>query len=145
MTTISLSDWTQSPEIVVGEDECRRLGDVARTQAGAADGHAEYLLYELDRARRVPDAQVPSDVVRLGSVVRYRDETGLERTAELALPEDANEAEGRLSVTSSQGSALFGLRAGQTITRPRPGQGSHRLKVLGVTPPGSDEPGPSAA
>ena len=68
MTTISL-DWMQSPEIVVGKTEHHRLTVVALTHVGER-GHADLLLYELDRARIIPDAMVPADVVRIGSIMR---------------------------------------------------------------------------
>ncbi|ODT66564.1 MAG: hypothetical protein ABS75_26165 [Pelagibacterium sp. SCN 63-23] len=145
MTTISLSDWAQSPEIVLGESEHRLLTRLAMTEAGLTAERADYLLFELDRARLVPDAQVPPDVVRLGSVVRFRDQSTGERTVELVLPAQDNEMDGKLSVTSSRGSALLGMRAGQSITWIEPGQGPHRLRVLRVSPPISGDPGPSAA
>lgn len=151
MTTIALSDWTQSPQIVVGEEERRRLTVVALTEIGHSAEHADYLLYELDRAHVVPDAQLPPDVVRIGSVVRYRPSEGGERTIELVLPANAERHENNLAVTTPEGAALLGLRPGQSISWLGADGQSQRIRVLRVTAPidpridPDHDPGPSAA
>lgn len=149
MTTIALADWTQSPQILVGEEERRKLTIIAMTEVGHSAENSDYLLFELDRATVVPDAQLPPDVVRLGSIVRFRNHDGSERTDELVVPSEANEDEHKLSVTSEEGAALLGLRPGQTISWLSRFGGSRRLKVLRVSTPftGSidPDPGPNAA
>ena len=147
MTTISLADWGQSPEIIIGEAERLRLTTAALTDIGDSRDHVDFLLYELDRARVVPDAMLPHNVVRLGSIVRYRPVPGEERTIKLVMPEDI-EPPGtyRLSVTSSHGAALLGLRPGNVMGWLDPGGAMHRIKVLSVANPGGgSDPGPSAA
>ena len=72
MTTTILSDWAPSPEIIIGKEEHHRLTIVALTDIGETGDHMDYLLYELDRARIVPDALLPRDVVRIGSIVSYK-------------------------------------------------------------------------
>lgn len=147
MTTISLQDWMPSPDILVGEKEHKRLTVAALTDIGTDADSTDFLLYELDRARIVADAALPPDVVRLGSVVRYRPVPGEERVIKLVLPEAACEDRAyRLSVTSSHGAALLGLRLGDIMSWTDPGGAAHRLKVLGVANiPAEGNPGPSAA
>jgi regulator of nucleoside diphosphate kinase len=147
MTTISLKDWGQSPPIVVGEAEHRRLTTAALTDVANGASNSDFLLYELDRARIVPDSLLPPDVIRLESVVRYRPIPGDERTIKLVLPEDADSSGSyRLSVTSSHGAALLGLEAGAAMTWIDAEGKVQRLKVLGVMNPASaGDPGPSAA
>lgn len=136
MTTISLADWHQSPEIVVGEAECRVLTIAALTEVADRGNHTDFLLYELDRARVVPDALLPPDVVRLGSVVRYEAEPGGERIVKLALPEDTEPGGGyRLSVTSSHGAALLGLVPGASMTWLGPDGATNRIRVVNVSNP----------
>ena len=147
MTTISLSDWGQSPQILVGENEHRLLTATALTNIGADAERTDFLLYELDRAQIVRDALLPADVVRIGSIVRYRPLPGDERTVKLIVPQD-DEPGGayRLAVTSVHGAALLGLRPGHVMAWLEPDGKMQRLKVLQVTnvQPG-DDPGPSAA
>ena len=147
MTTISLSDWGQSPQILVGESEHRLLTATALTNIGADAERTDFLLYELDRAQIVRDALLPPDVVRIGSIVRYRPVPGEERIVKLVVPQD--DAPGgayRLAVTSEHGAALLGLRPGHVMAWLEPDGKMRRLKVLQVTntQPG-DDPGPSAA
>jgi Transcription elongation factor len=147
MTTILLSDWMQSPEIVVGEQEHHRLTIAAMTDTEQPAEQVDFLLYELDRARVVNDALLPPDVVRLGSIVRYKPIPGEERTIKLVLPEAAGHPDSyRLSVTSAHGAALLGLRPGHVISCCGPDGIPLRLKVLKVAnPAGDDDPGPQAA
>ena len=44
MTTISLSDWGQSPQILVGESEHRLLTATALTNIGADAERTDFLL-----------------------------------------------------------------------------------------------------
>lgn len=147
MTTISLSDWGQSPQILVGENEHRLLTATALTNIGADAERTDFLLYELDRAQIVRDALLPADVVRIGSVVRYKPLPGDERTIKLIMPQDDEPASAyRLAVTSEHGAALLGLRPGHVMAWLEPDGKMRRLRVLQVTnPPPADDPGPSAA
>lgn len=153
MTTISLSEWTQSPDIVIGEEEHRRLTVAALTDIGQSAERMDFLLYELDRARIVKDGLLPADVVRIGSVVRYRPIPGEERTVKLVMPEHVDQTGSyRLSVTSTHGAALLGLRPDHLMSWLDPDGTMHRLKVLKVanppaaaSPETDPDPGPSAA
>ena len=134
MTTISLADWDQSsPEIVIGENERRRVTVAALTDVVHGSDHMDFLLYELDRARIVPDTQVPPDVVRLGSMVRYRVAPDQERTIKLVMPSEI-ELPGnyRLAVTSAHGAALLGLKAGAVMNWLDPNGTTHQIEVLQV-------------
>lgn len=89
---------------------------------------------ELSRAIVVPADQVPLDVVKMNSRVVYFDESnGKSREVELVFPEDADLAQGKISVLSPVGSALLGLKEGQTIDWTFPDNPSRRLKVVSVT------------
>lgn len=104
-----------SPEIVLGSDERRKLLVLAMAHSGHAAEDADWLLHELDRAEVLPDISVPTDVVRMDSTVRFST-SGSERTVTLVFPEHADIGAGRISVLTPIGTALIGLRPGQSIT-----------------------------
>ncbi len=146
MTTISLSDFSLSPEIIVASSEHRLLLRLAMGGTGHTADDADDLLYELERATVVPDQFLPSDTVRMGSTVSFRTAEGEHKAVELVLPIDADIAEGKISVLTPIGTALLGLRTGQSISwRTRDGR-KQALTVLQVMPPQqNEEPEPPTA
>lgn len=143
MTTITLSDLHLSPSLILGQSDHRQLARLALAGSGHSADAADDLLHEIDRAQVVDDRRLPPDVVRMGSRVRFR--TGRdERHVTLVWPAEADIAARRISVLTPVGTALIGLRAGQSITfRARDGR-PQMLTVLAVLPPEEDE-GPRAA
>lgn len=141
MTTTPL--WL-SPRIVLSQSDHRQLSVLALAGSGHSADIADDLLHELDRASVVEDGTLPDDVVRMGSRVRFR--TGRdERNVVLVYPAEADIAAGRISVLTPVGTALIGLRAGQSITfRTRDGR-PQMLTVLRVLPPEEGDEGPHAA
>jgi len=144
MTALSL--WL-SPNITLSTSDHQRLSLLALSGPGSDPDAADDLLHELDRASIVTDASLPGDVVRMGSLVRFRAGRD-ERTALLVYPAEADIASGRISVLTPVGAALIGLRTGQSISfRTRDGR-PQMLTVLRVLPPPSgddDGDGPQAA
>jgi regulator of nucleoside diphosphate kinase len=149
MTTISLADFTLSPDIVLAVSDHRQLIVLAMAGRGHTADDADGLLYELERARVVADEALPANIVRMGSKVRYRTNGGAEREVVLVYPKDADIGEGRVSVLTPIGTALIGLAVGQSITWLTRDGRNQVLTVLSVTPPadedGPDAPGPLAA
>ena len=88
------------------------------------------LAEELSRATVLPEERMPEDIVRMHSRVTYVDETsGEHREVELVYPDEVDLPKGRVSVLSPVGSALLGLRVGQTIDWPFPDGRPRRLRV----------------
>jgi regulator of nucleoside diphosphate kinase len=147
MTTISLADFDLSPRIVMGHSDHRQLIVLAMAGIGHTADDADGLLYELERAHVVADEKLPPDAVRMGSVVRYRTNGGVERRVALVYPKDADIGEGRISVLTPVGTALLGLRTGQSITWLTRDGRKQMLTVVSVLQPAAegDDPGPSAA
>lgn len=80
---------------------------------------AAMLLEEIERAELHDLDQMPPGHVRLNSTVTYKDErSGQMRTIELVLPARANIAEGRVSILTPMGAALYGLSEGACINWP---------------------------
>ncbi|QQR38298.1 GreA/GreB family elongation factor [Devosia rhizoryzae] len=124
----------QSPDILVGERERQRLVVAALTDITQDADRIDFLLYELDRAKVIPDDRLPFDVVRLNSIVRFRSEDG-ECTVKLVVPDEngrIGQASYRLSVTSRHGAALLGLRPGQTLSWLSPEGISSWVEVVSV-------------
>jgi regulator of nucleoside diphosphate kinase len=116
----------ETSDLFVSDRDFARLAPITRNHP--LDG-------ELGRAIVVPDERMPADIVRLYSRVTYLDEsTGISRQIELVLPEEADVDAGRISVLTPVGSALLGLRRGQSIQWPFPSGFPRRLKVLAVVP-----------
>lgn len=134
MTIVSLNDFQLSPDIVISHTEHRTLLRLALAGSGHTADDSDELLNELDRAIIVPNGFVPPDVVRMGSTVSFRtsEET---RTVQLVFPKDADIAEGKISVLTPIGTALIGLRAGQSITWRTRNARKQALTVLRVIAP----------
>lgn len=148
MTTISLAEFTLSPDIVVGLADHRLLLVLAMAGRGHTADDADGLLYELERAQVVADDVLPTDTVQMGSTVHYRAGGGADREVMLVYPKDADIAAGRISVLTPVGTALLGLRPQQSITWLTRDGRKQMLTVLSVLPPSpdeSDDPGPMAA
>ena len=150
MTTLSLADFNLSPDIVLGAAEHRKLTILALAGTGHTPDDSDWLLHELERARVVPDASVPKDIVTMNSAVLFRTDAGDERSVELVFPKDADIAARKISVLTPVGSALIGLRTGNSITCLTRDGRKQVLTVLSVMQPLSeepddDDPGPLAA
>src|SRR6187402_1633478 len=104
----------QEPPIVLDAAWSDRLEDLAAVAIRRGLGAVgDRLMAEVARATVLPSAEMPADVVNIGSAVRYRDEmTGREQTVSLVLPQDVDIDRGRISVLTPVGAALIGLRAG---------------------------------
>jgi regulator of nucleoside diphosphate kinase len=145
MTTISMADFDLSPAITLGQADHKLLIVLAMAGTGHTAEDADGLLYELERAQVVPDGAVPDDVVRMGSFIHYRTNGDIERAVELVYPADADIEAGRVSVLTPVGTALLGLRKGQSITWLTRDGRKQLLTVLSVRQPDGNSPDPLAA
>lgn len=88
---------------------------------------------ELLRANVVEPKDVPADVVTMNSTVVLRNETtGDEREITLVFPHEADGGGSKVSILAPVGSALLGLRVGDSIEWPMPGGHSATLHVLSI-------------
>lgn len=127
-----MSTTTHSILICAADHEQLRLrlslaGQPVRQGSILADLRAE-----LNRAVIVPDDALPANVARIGSRVRVQDiESGEIEAYTLTLPEQANPADGRISVLAPLGLAVLGYAAGDDFTWAMPG-GNRHLRILDV-------------
>lgn len=121
------------PEILIPSGDYDRLVEVADRAGQTTPQVAEYLGRELGRARIVPDQEFDPGAARVGSQVTYSDDrNGSRRTVTLVWPQEGDVERNHISVLTSVGAALLGLRAGQSIDWPAPLGGATTLTVVEV-------------
>lgn len=110
---------------------------------------AAMLLEEIERAELHDADTMPPGHAGLMSRVTFVDEkTGQSRQVQLVLPADANIAEGRISILTPMGAALYGLATGQSIDWPDRQGNTRPIRIVRVADPEDAEdgdPGPLAA
>ena len=123
------------PRIVIDETLVGHLEELASGASERAPDLADRLLTKLSRARLVAPNRMPPNVVTIGNRVSYRDmAAGEERDVALVFPEEADIAQGRVSVLTPIGVALLGLSVGARFTwQTRSGE-TKELTVMQVHP-----------
>lgn len=96
---------------------------------------------ELERAIVIPVESIRTNVVTMNARVHYRDEkTGLDREVQIVFPDEADIAQGKVSVLAPVGAALIGLSVGQAIDWDFPDGTERRLTVIAVDQSGNASP-----
>lgn len=125
---------TTLPNIIITQRDADRLEALIDGLAEDRFPGKALLQRELERAQVVPSEQIPGDVVTMNSTVRFRmADTGKEFSLSLVYPRDADGSPDRISIVAPVGSALLGLREGDTIHWPMPGGQSAQVHILSVT------------
>ena len=107
----------------------RMLDAIPSAQLAARDA----LLDELGRAAMAEPWEMPPDVVTMNSRVRFAfDDAEEEVTMTLTYPKDMNGDPDQLSILTPVGTALLGLKVGDTISWERPDGAMFRLSVRGI-------------
>ena len=97
---------------------------------------AAMLLEEIERAELHGPDTMPDGHVRLGSTVAFIDDrTHQVREVRLVLPGEANIAEGRISILTPMGAALYGLAAGHCIDWPDLNGNARPIRIVRVEQP----------
>ena len=119
----------ERPSLYLTQDDLERLSRLLDAQSG----RFAKLEGELARAVVVPREEIPRDVVTMNSRVLFEDETtGKRREVALVYPGEADIDAGKISVLVPVGSALLGLRVGQSIDWELPSGEKHRYRVIEV-------------
>ncbi len=120
------------PKLILSQEDFQKLSQLLLS---ASRDTAQLLEEELGRASVVTPDKVPRDAVTMNSTVKFVDQdSGKETVVTLVYPHEANIQEQKISVLSPIGSALIGLRVGQSINWPMPNGTERNLKVISVTP-----------
>jgi len=136
----SLNAGNARPQIHLLASESDLIADLALQAEHRQPVVAAMLLGEIERAELHDAETLPDDAIRLGSEVSFVDEkTGQLRKAQLVLPVNANIAEGRISILTPMGAALYGLRTGDSIDWPDLAGNNRRIRISRVVQPGSGD------
>ncbi|KAA0013070.1 nucleoside diphosphate kinase regulator [Billgrantia pellis] len=118
------------PPILINRLDAERLQRLI-DQASEKDRFvADCLEAELERGEVVDPDKVPADVVSMNSQVQFTDLTrNRQMTRTLVYPHSLATTEDGLSVMAPIGAGLIGLRIGDEIDWPLPGDGKARLRI----------------
>ncbi len=120
----------QAPQIHLTQADMDRLFTLIEA---APAKRFDRLEGELLRAKVVPRDRIPADLVTMNSRVVFENETtGERREVTLVYPDLADIAAGRLSVLVPVGTALLGLRVGQSIDWELPNGETQRYRIVEV-------------
>ena len=100
------------PHILISQSEEKRLTAIATAAAKRSPQVAAVLLRELERADVLPESEMPSNVVRIDSIVEFEVDDGRRLKVQLVLPKHADILVGKISVLTPVGAALIGLSPG---------------------------------
>lgn len=119
-------------QIMITELDRQRLIDlILSAQSGEYRGsvYLDQLRGELTRAQIVTPQEIPADTITMNSKVALLDlDTQEEEIYTLVYPENADSAEGKISILAPIGTAMLGYRVGDVFEWDVPA-GKRRLKV----------------
>ena len=123
-----------APAIVISSLDLQRIEELLELPPHRDSPGPASLRAELARANVLDPGEMPGDVITMNSVATFVDETsGEAREFSLVYPRDADTAANKISVLAPVGSAMLGLRVGQSIDWKVPGGRSLRLRVTGIS------------
>lgn len=123
----------RQPTIHLSDTDYDVIADLALRMEARSPELSKTILNEIDRAKVYPKERLPKDVVNIGAEVTFLDDSNnTTRTVQLVMPGDADIEAGRVSVMTSVGAGLIGLRVGQVISWPCPDGRARALKILEV-------------
>lgn len=128
------------PPIHLLATESDLIADLALSTEHRHPVVAAMLLEEIERAELHQEEDMPAGSIRLDSHVTFVDERSKKvRNVQLVLPIDANIAEGRISILTPIGAALYGLAAGDCISWPDLDGNERLIRIMSVEqlPPGA--------
>jgi regulator of nucleoside diphosphate kinase len=124
---------SKPPPIVVSSRDFERIDALLDEPARRDFPGAAALRGELSRAQIVEPDRIPGDVVTMNSTARVVDESsGEEYRLTLVYPRDVDGDPGKVSVLAPVGSAIHGLRVGQSIRWPMPGGSERVLRIAEI-------------
>jgi regulator of nucleoside diphosphate kinase len=124
------------PTIILSAEDYERLSTLAHAARKRMPDLADELADEIGRAHVLAQGKHPQHIVCMNSEVEFRDDTtGKVQIVTLVYPEDADISQRKVSVLTPVGTALIGLRKGQSITWKTPNGEVRQLTVLSVPEP----------
>lgn len=127
------------PSIVINKSDHARLVQLANGLLDRKPEIADTLLTELERAKVVERGTSLQNSVQMGSTVEYTAGDTPSRRVTLVYPGEADIAQGKISILTPIGTALLGLRAGQSIDWVANDGRKHRLTIQSVSAAEEDD------
>jgi regulator of nucleoside diphosphate kinase len=127
---------THAPELFVSASDVERLAAMIAGQRRVRSlepDPTDELTDLLMEARLLESERLPEDCVRMHSTVTYVEQPGgMQRTVTLEYPEDADAAQGKVSVLSPIGLALIGRKVGAVIAPAMPNGRAMTIRIRAV-------------
>lgn len=115
--------------IITDKDKKKLLGIISKIHPSSC----EALLKKLELATIVAPRDIPCDVITMNSQIKYLvQERKSEENAKLVYHFDADKEDGNVSVLSSFGTLLLGMRVGQETCFSEPDEDSFTIKILEI-------------
>ena len=128
------------PPIHLLASESDLIADLALSAEHRHPVVAAMLLEEIERAELHQPDDMPDGHIRLNSRVTFLDERSRQvRDVQLVLPIDANIAEGRISILTPIGAALYGLADGACISWPDLDGNKRLIRIMRVEHPAAEQ------
>ena len=128
------------PPIHLLASESDLVADLALSAEQRHPVVAAMLLEEIERAELHQADDMPDGHIRLNSRVTFLDERSRQiRDVQLVLPIDANIAEGRISILTPIGAALYGLADGACISWPDLDGNERLIRIMRVEHPAAEQ------
>jgi regulator of nucleoside diphosphate kinase len=126
----------EKPRITLSADDYEQLARLAHATEKKAPTLSAELAEEIGRARVLAKGRYPDHTVYMNSEVEFRDDTtGKTQKMTLVYPQEADISQRKVSVLTPVGTALIGLRCGDSITWKTPSGELRQLTVLAVREP----------
>jgi transcription elongation factor GreA len=104
----------------------------AKNQQAFLEGRIEDLRHILQVARVLDDAEIPTDTVGLGSLVKVADQSSEDWEIRIVSPVEADPNRDKISDESPIGESLFGKKVGdQVIVRAPAGNQTYKILSIG--------------
>ncbi len=115
--------------IITGKDKKKLLGIISKIHPSSC----EVLLHKLEAATIVDPKDIPCDVITMNSQIKYLvRERKSEESAKLVYHFDVDKEDGNVSVLSSFGTLLLGMKVGQEAFFSEPDEDSFTIKILEI-------------
>ena len=126
----------ERPPVHLLASESDRVATLALQSERSQPLVSAMLLEEIERAELHDPETMPPGHARLDSYVTFVDEkTARKREVQLVLPAEADIAEGRISILTPMGAALYGLAEGACISWPDLDGNERPIRVMEVRRP----------
>lgn len=86
---------------------------------------------ELSKSKVLENTEIPTDIIRINSLVTVSSEKGWSKTLQIVIPKEKNLIANKISILTPMGSALIGYYKGDEIIWDLPG-GKQNLRIIDV-------------